>query len=212
MFVFVPQAVYAFAQSVEAKVAAEPGPDRADPFPLLRGTAAEDRIGGVADWARQYNVKGNDTHWNNLIEFVEIFDPEHTAILAVPEMAGSFRHLTYYLPDYRIYGLGRDRDDSFGHLFTAYEGTSDYAVERLKEGSQQKLQLPANVRLLVIPDKDIYQRMRGVPLHVLELESDAEVAVVLVPESTALGFEDGEEKGSAEIVVELGLSQGSTSR
>ena len=83
-------------------------------------------------WTRQYALRRNDDYWQALTDFVRHQDERSTALLARVggPLDGTFRHLGYYLPEYRVYGLGQDQRDTFGHLSTSHGGISDYSVER----------------------------------------------------------------------------------
>jgi len=110
--------------------------------------------GGVGTNPRQFDVRRSDRYWRDLIEFASQYDPEQTVILSAADPSGSFRHLTFYLPEYRVYGLGWDLQRSFGHLFTAYGGASDYSPRSLF-ASQPTLSLPSDVTTLIIPDRSV---------------------------------------------------------
>jgi hypothetical protein len=195
-FLFAPNAVYAIARANDPAVANDP---KVEPPDSLRSSriANHQEAPDVAEYARQYNVRLNDTHWSNLIEFVKEYDPETTVVLAAPEVAGTFRHLSYYLPDYRVYGLREDLNGSFGHLFTAFGGTSDYAVEGL-EDARERLDLPVEVRWLVIADRDIYRRVQGVPMDSAAGETPG--VALPVPRGTSLLFHNTDE-GNAKIIL-----------
>ena len=70
-------------------------------LPLASVVSSEERD-GVAREARQYDVERNDECWEQLIQILQQYDPSTTVALGFPDGAGSFRHLTYYLPDYRV--------------------------------------------------------------------------------------------------------------
>lgn len=185
--------VYAVASPEQENVVHDAANDFFDSVPHFSMDIVEESE-GLAERARQFDVKTNDEHWDRLTNLIDVFDPDTTAVLTLPNGAGSFRHLTYYLPEYRVYGLGEDLDETFGHMFTAHNGTSDYSVEGLEEASRF-LDLPDEIRRLVIPDKDIMNRFAedtdGV---VLELVNGREVFVIPVPDGAALRFvEEGEE-------------------
>jgi hypothetical protein len=181
-FFFLPRVVQAFAN------AEEPGAERGgllDAFQLLR---LEGNGSGMSDRARQYNLHLNDIHWHSIVELVRDADPYQTAVLTAPNWEGSFRHLTYYLPEYRVYGIGNDLHGSYGLLFTAYQGTSDYAIKGL-ERARPELPLPPQVTTLIIPDQEVFRRIRGVDTIHMTVQGGAEVAIALVRPGTTLWFE-----------------------
>ncbi len=156
----------------------------------------------IRQWTRQFNVEKNDAHWNQLIDVIEAFPPGKTAVLAISHTWGSFRHLTYYLPEYRIYGLGEDlKDEVFGHLFVARDGTSDYSIDGM-EKAKSVLDLPEDIRYLLIPDKEIYKHLsEGVNRSFTALKNGTRVCVVTVRPNALLRFEQKEEE-KPRIVVD----------
>jgi hypothetical protein len=107
-------------------------------------------------YARQYLPRENDAHWRRLTAFVEIHDPATTVVLTSPggpRAGGSFRHLSYLLPAFRVYGLGHgfDHAPNFGHLYTALDGRDDYAIH-YGYAAKPLLWLPPGVERLLIPD------------------------------------------------------------
>lgn len=171
-----------------------------DNLPLASIVSSEE-ADGVAQQARQYDVEQNDKYWDQLIHILEEYDPSTTAVLAVPDGAGSFRHLTYYLPDYRVYALGKDLDENFGHLFTAEEGTSDYNVQGLDEASDH-LELPESITRLVVPDRGLTNRFaEGTDEVLVKLVGGGQVFIVNVEGAAMLRFvDDGE--GQTIVVVD----------
>jgi hypothetical protein len=137
--------------------------------------------------ARQYDLKRNDAHWQELVSFVHRFDPETALVLAVPDGAGSYRQLSYYLPEYYVYGLGRDRHGNFGQLMMARGGRETYTLDGLQTATRI-LPIPSKVQRLIIPDPGIFQhlKMQHLPMHKVTLYSGAEVVVVQVPPVTTL--------------------------
>ncbi|MFO7877026.1 MAG: hypothetical protein R6U55_10650 [Desulfovermiculus sp.] len=138
---------------------------------------------------RQYHVDRNDEHWKQIIDCIEEFEPDSTAILALPDGSGSFRHLSYYLPDYQIYGVGKGLNQDFGHLFTASNGSSNYSVQGL-ENVRDVLVLPENMDYLVIPDREIYKTLaEDVDRFFISTESGTKICVVPVSERPMLYFD-----------------------
>ncbi|MFP4284970.1 MAG: hypothetical protein ACLFQG_05400 [Desulfovermiculus sp.] len=138
---------------------------------------------------RQFHVDRNDKHWKQIIESIEEFEPDSTAILALPDGSGSFRHLSYYLPDYRIYGVGKGFNQDFGHLFTAHNGSSNYSVQGL-ENVRDVLVLPKEMDYLIIPDRKIYKTLaEDVGRFFISTESRATICVVPVTGQAMLHFD-----------------------
>ncbi|HLT20490.1 MAG TPA: glycosyltransferase family 39 protein [Thermomicrobiales bacterium] len=127
--------------------------------PAITNNALHD---SVAMDLRQFDLPDNDRHWQRLESTIRNYPADATVVLTTiggPRVSGSFRHLTYLLPEYRVYGLGRDLNNGyFGPLFSAYEGESDYAIPGMRTAAT-RLELPPNTRYLVIPDAEIASRI-----------------------------------------------------
>ena len=104
--------------------------------------------------AAMVDIRDNDRFWSEVPPFVGRFSPAETIVLAEASPWGSFRHAGYYLPKYRVYGLGRDRRDRFGWLFTAYDGGADYSVEGLAR-ARRTLPRPDGARWAIILDPQL---------------------------------------------------------
>lgn len=164
----------------------------------IRGFLPAYRLSGIAGgyftegW-RQYDIRANDRHWRELTRFVRSFDEERTVVLTTPDPGGSFRHLTYYAPEHRVYGIGRTLHGDYGHLFTAADGTSDYRVAGL-QAADDELLLPDNVDRLVLPDAEVRDALmaHGHDLHVetVRLDHGHPVLVAHVPPGATLSFQE----------------------
>ena len=144
--------------------------------------------GGIVERTRQYDLARNDAYWKEAVAFAESFDPEETVILAVPASGGSFRHLGYYLDEYRVYGVGRDRTGDFGHLFTAQDGRTDYAIAGLRS-ADASLELPEDVRWVLVPDRVIQASLTGLePARRLRVEAAPDILAYAVEPGSELLF------------------------
>ncbi len=187
-FLLVPRAAYHLLSTAgpdndTGRISGAPaGPDTA----VMPGDI--DMGSSVEAGARQFDIELNDTHWEAVLSFVREYDPDSTVVLANPTNWGSFRHIAYYLPEYRVYGLGFDRDGSFGHLFSAKDGRSDYEVERLSESSNN-LRLPPEARTVVIPDATVAASLNcWQNLETTEMEDGSIGATARVAPGTAIHF------------------------
>ncbi len=160
------------------------------PAPLV-ASETEAPVNPAVDRTRQYDLRENDQFWSSLIDYVETHDPEETAVLSFPDSGGAFRHLAFYAPDYCVYAVGRDRSGGVGHLFTAWGGTSDYAVEGL-ENAREVLVLPSGMRTLLVPDRELRRGLGEHVRHVYHHTGGVEVAVVDLPPNAALVFDRDE--------------------
>jgi hypothetical protein len=140
---------------------------------------------GIGANPRQFDLRMSDRYWRDLVGFARRYAATNSAILAVPDGEGSFRHLTYYLPRYRVYGLGWDVRGHFGYLATAFGGTSDYMPRNLTR-ARAELPLPPTVTILLVPDWKIQRLMRGVEGTKVVLDSGMTVLVIPVPPHASL--------------------------
>jgi hypothetical protein len=108
--------------------------------------------------------------------------------MAEPRDGGSFRHLSFYLPDSLVYGLGLDRNGAFGHLFTGTGNQTNYSVERLSH-ARARLEIPASVDTVLIPDPRLQERFSGIlELEYETLDNGAVVAAAQFPDNRPIVF------------------------
>jgi hypothetical protein len=151
---------------------------------------------------QQVSLPRNDAHWEALLAWVETFDEDRIAVLAEPRDGGSFRHLAFYLPDSLVYGLGTDRNGTFGHLFTSRGSGTDYSVERLKDASA-RFALPESVDTVLIPDPGLQEMFLGVlDLSFETLDNGAVVAAAQVPKGRPILFLGSSGEAAIELSVE----------
>jgi hypothetical protein len=137
---------------------------------------------------QQVSIPRNDAHWESLIAWVEGFNPDTVAVLAEPRDGGSFRHLSFYLPRYLVFGLGTGQSEAMGHLFTSNGLDIDYNVDHLDDAADH-LEFPTRVRTLLIPDPRLQELFEGVlDLEYSVLENGAMVAVAEIPWRSSLLF------------------------
>lgn len=137
---------------------------------------------------QQVSLPRSDAHWEGIIAWAQGLDPDSTAVLAEPRDGGSFRHLSYYLPDYLVYGVGSDRGGTSGHLFTGSDHEIDYSVAALQVASAQ-LRIPQGVETLAIPDPHLQELLEDtLDLERTQLPNGAEVAVADVPDQSSILF------------------------
>ncbi|CAN5617991.1 hypothetical protein BH24CHL1_BH24CHL1_05690 [soil metagenome] len=155
-----------------------------------RDTTSESNI---ARHLRQYDLKTSDAHWEGLAHLIGRYDPRTTVVLTTvggPRISGSFRHVSYLLPEYRVYGLGMDTDGSFGYMFTAQHGRSDYSVEGLASAAPW-LPFGHNTLRVIIPDSEILSRLDPrIARQNVTLPSGANVVIAFIPSGTAFTFYD----------------------
>lgn len=159
--------------------------------------AEGEQVSSTARHLLQYDIESSNDHWRSFNELVRGYDPERTVLLTTiggPKASGSFRHASYLLPEYRVHGLGHDiADGSFGYLFTAQNGVSDYSVAGL-ETSLPWLPIESGARWVIIPDTEIVSRLGpGIDQRTITLSSGAEVVIAYIPPRTAITLDAGTE-------------------
>ena len=102
--------------------------------------------------ASMVDVRDNDRFWNEVPPFLDRFTPQEAIVLAEASPWGSFRHAGYYLPKYRVYGLGNDRFGHFGWLYESYGGLTDYSLEGR---ARRMMPRPTAARYAIILDPKI---------------------------------------------------------
>lgn len=187
----IPEVAHALARSDDGEVREVVNKLREN-LPGFENVNLEGRRGVLEAGARQYDIKYNDAHWQQLTDLIQQYDSDTTVVLAVPNSAGSFRHLMYYLPDYRVYAVGEDLHGAFGYLSLAYRRSSFYSVEGLRK-ARSTLYLPQTVRRLIIPDRAIYKRLDAdIPHHTVTLDSGYKIIIVPVSREATLTFTDAD--------------------
>jgi hypothetical protein len=185
LFLAIPAVMWGFVP----KSGATPQEARGGASSPVRWAASGLETGGVGSYPRQFDIRRSDRYWSELVSFAEGYDPETTVILAAADPGGSFRHLTYYLPGHRVYGLGWDLQHEFGHLFTAHRGTSDYSPKRLV-ASDAALTLPGGVDTVVIADGSIQSLLTNMGGTSVLLDSGFAVVVVPVAQRATVVMRD----------------------
>jgi hypothetical protein len=104
--------------------------------------------------AAMVDVRDNDRFWDEVPAFVGRFSPEDLIVIAEASPWGSFRHAGYYLPNYRVYGLGNDRRGRFGWLFSTFRGSTNYSLEGLAR-ARRVLPRPYDARFAIILDPQL---------------------------------------------------------
>lgn len=136
------------------------------------------------------DVRSNDEHWRHVIEWARRADPETTAVLSVVRKSGSFRHLTYYLPEHRLYAMGEGLHGGYGHLFTAHHHDTDYTVDGLDDPTPV-LHLPEKVRQVLVLDQQPAGLDTDLPSTWERLPDGSAVLSIRVPTGASLRLEEG---------------------
>jgi hypothetical protein len=149
----------------------------------------------AAAQARQFAPGRNDAYWRTLVEFVGRFDPETTAVLAAsggPNSGGSFRQISYYLPDYYVYAAAQDEED-FGVFYRSHAHDDDYQISR--RWPSQLLQLPLQVKTVLVIDWRVMEDFHfTLPITEFTLSDGTSVWLGRVEPGTALVFREPKSK------------------
>jgi hypothetical protein len=95
-------------------------------------------------------VQARDRHVEALVGVVRRYPPAQTVLLADPEGPRSYRTAMYYLPEYQVIALGRDRRGRAGELFSNHPGAPEYDLTRFDQAGP--LRLPATGTALVLDE------------------------------------------------------------
>ncbi len=132
---------------------------------------------------REFDVAANDAYWDQLLDVIHEYGPEQAEVLAYMGGSGTFRHLSYYLPDYHIYGIGY-RMGQLGVLFSDGAYRVPWYVDR-----QDVISLGPEVDTLIITDLWISNRLpEGIPLSRITYQGGASIIVATVPKGATLVF------------------------
>jgi hypothetical protein len=107
----------------------------------------------AAGEVRQFVPTQNDAYWHEMVEFIQCLDPEKVVILAAtggPNSSASFRELSYYLPDYHIYGLSSDESKGAGAFYRYYGRRENYKISN--NGHLTTIKLGPTVKTVLISD------------------------------------------------------------
>ena len=150
----------------------------------------------AAAQVRQFSPAENDAYWRSLVEFIQRFDPESTVVLAAsggPNSGGSFRQLSYYLPDYYIYATVKDEVEGFGVFYRAHGHKDDYQIS--DRWPSQVIQLAPDVKTVLVIDwrvrEDFYFSF---PLTQYTLPDGPSVWLGKVEPGTALVFREAQSR------------------
>lgn len=146
---------------------------------------------------RQFDLRSSDAHWREMKATIKNYPAESTAVLTTiggPRVSGSYRHLSYMLPEYHIYGLGHSLENgAFGPLFYAHQGQNNYRIEGMQE-VDQRIELPLDVRYVLIPDAEIVDRLEpALEEATAWIDQRGKITVVVVEPDTTLVFSFGGE-------------------
>ncbi|MEX0762820.1 MAG: hypothetical protein WD208_00580 [Dehalococcoidia bacterium] len=188
-FMYLPKAIHAAAQ-----------PGGMDPVRMIIAQV-EGNAYGVGGRTRQYNVDVSDNYWKQITTRLKEFDSGNTVIFTASVGGGSFRQLSHYLPEYRIYGIGYGLDGTYGHLFTSYDNQSDYGIEGM-EDVDDVMELPEDVTRIIIPDRSVFEGLHFTMDYETE-EMDDGSSLVIVDVSPGAVFVFGSNPDGDTLIFPL---------
>ena len=108
--------------------------------------------GGMRDQVAQHDI-----YVSTLLSMVQRYDPASTVLITSAEADGSYRLAQYYLAQYPVIAVGRDRQGRAGEMFAAgaegrwHPTAPEYDLARFERA--HPLALPAAARTVVILDR-----------------------------------------------------------
>lgn len=106
-------------------------------------------------------IAGTDQRWHHIRETLAGMDPASTALITGSTWHSSFRHAGYLLPQFHAYALDERNDRLNGWNFSAYGGSSTYALP--KPDPQPYLQLPPGIHSIVVLDEVVAEGLTAQP-------------------------------------------------
>jgi hypothetical protein len=95
-------------------------------------------------------VQARDRHVEALVSLVHRYPPAQTVLLTDPEGPNSYRTAMFYLPEYQVIALGRDKRGRAGELFSNRPGAPEYDLTRFEQAGT--LELPAMGTALIMDE------------------------------------------------------------
>jgi hypothetical protein len=114
-------------------------------------------------------VREDDRYWRAVVGDVLLFPSGSTAVLTGTGAAESFRHATYYLPEYHVAAIGPDRAGELGVAFQGYEGAHDYDRFMAGDPAAPALALPTGTRRLIILDASVARHFPPADLRTVQV-------------------------------------------
>jgi hypothetical protein len=125
--------------------------------PLLRGVAlAVCVVANVALFAlpaggMRDQVAQHDMYTTALLDTVHRFDPNSTVLVTDADAEGSYRLAQYYLPEYAVVAVGRDRREHAGEMFSTRGPAPEYDLARFDRTGP--ISFPAGTRTVLVLDR-----------------------------------------------------------
>jgi hypothetical protein len=108
-----------------------------------------------APWeASAHSIMLHDMRWERILALTERFHPNDTIVLTGFSTTGSFRHASYYLPEYLLYCIGVDDEVGvYGWVFRTQHKAPSYDLSHIE--LHDTIPLPPNVQYVLVLDRAI---------------------------------------------------------
>jgi hypothetical protein len=145
-----------------------------------------------APWeASVHSITLNDVRWQRILSLKDEFPPDSTVVLTEFFASGSFRHASYYLPEYLVYCVGADDEVGvYGWVFRAHHREPSYNLDHIE--LHETIELSPETRHILILDQ-VVAAASDIPLTEIPLvPGDSAYAINLgsAGTTTRLIFED----------------------
>jgi len=98
-------------------------------------------------------IRNHDRNLSIMLDGIKTFKPENTAVFAEPYVFYGFRHIMYYLPEYRVY-LVHVRISPTGERMKTFWGVNNETLR------SEEITIPGNIKNFIVPTfSDIMDRV-----------------------------------------------------
>ncbi|MGB9299388.1 MAG: hypothetical protein WCD51_02215, partial [Anaerolineae bacterium] len=108
-----------------------------------------------APWeASVHSIMLHDLQWDGILALTQRFHRNDTIVLTGFFTTGSFRHASYYLPDYLLYCIGADPEAGvYGWVFRTQHRAPSYNLSHIE--LHDTIPLPSEVRYVLVLDRAV---------------------------------------------------------
>jgi hypothetical protein len=108
-----------------------------------------------APWeASAHSITLHDMRWQRIIALTERYQPSDTIVLTGFFTTGSFRHASYYMPEYLTYCVGADEEVGvYGWVFRTQHRAPSYNLSHVE--LHDTIPLPSDVQYVLVLDRAI---------------------------------------------------------
>ena len=123
-------------------------------------------------------LRNRDTHVSALLAAVHRFSPASTVLITDPEGPSSYRTAMYYLSNYAVIAVGRDRSGHAGEMFSNRPGAPAYDLSRFERAGP--LRLPSGMRALILDRAVLHSIADPWTLHAIRPSGDRRTLIYIV--------------------------------